>query len=578
MTDQANPWFEERSTWSGEVHYDSEQQTHVATGKYTEAGWTYGCARVTLVASETITLPVSISEDGGKAYLDLGAAGDTAVTLRWPDCGFDGGYDDVWTYYARETISGCSDDPGYLYGMLLGIPTDNPDASVSINQTHSDACPVETESELPRSWSSTVSLTGVGSRPPTEPRELCENPPSVSFDARPNLGDESKAVVFRIGSTGAGLTYSLRTQAGGAFTRVSPGDRTYVYDEPGEYTATLKVRDADGCTASASDRFTAGAVTAYSPTVFFHPKEKYFPDSAQSFISRSQLIHWRPRICGGKKYYAAGTEARDIGGVRQELTRSSWLSGRGDRIYTGPKMRQMSGECIRFSGQAKASGSPTVEFTRRETSKYKRSSGFYLNLLNEPASWRRGSLSRARIYYLYKPEQYVAYWIFSPFNKWQNSGVTEIHEGDWEHYVIRLGTDNRARESAFFQHNCAPEIRAWDKTPRDEVGSPHPALFPALGGHASYNLDPRKVDGNMIRRNCSIVGGLGYVWSDRVGKGGKVWRPWDNGQLTRVTNHAWYGFGGGWGDRSSKSSNIPGVDNYGPPAPGPRNKGLPRGW
>ena len=74
--------------------------------------------------------------------------------------------------------------------------------------------------------------------------------------------------------------------------------------------------------------------------------------------------------------------------------------------------------------------------------------------------------------------------------------------------------------------------------------------------------------------NCS-VGEI--IWNDRVGKG-TAWKPWKMRQLRHAEDQLWYGTGVGWGDRNKDSTHVRGVDNYGPPAPGPGDLGLPPRW
>ena len=86
------------------------------------------------------------------------------------------------------------------------------------------------------------------------------------------------------------------------------------------------------------------------------------------------------------------------------------------------------------------------------------------------------------------------------------------------------------------------------------------------------------MDGNKNRDNCSAPNIPEHTDADDyIGKGGKVWRPWKD-QLRLATEQPWWGTGVAWGDRSESSTSAPFIDNYGPPAPGPKNLGLPSGW
>lgn len=411
----------------------------------------------------------------------------------------------------------------------------------------------------------------------------------------------SKKVRFTARSNIPGSALEFFPDDGSGAKRVDTGSFEHVYPKAGEYTPRLQMTTPAGCTASASVPVTADPVTTYAPTLYFHPKETYFPDKANTFLERSQLVVWRDKKCGGKKYLAAGSQAR-AAGKKQDRLASARLSGRaGGGPYVAGKWKMKSRKrapsvCVKVDGKARSNGSPTKEFVLRHNDKWPTSSGFYLNLLNKPA-WRKGSLDRARVYAKYVPGKYVAYWFFSPYNLWNANGIDEIHEGDWEHIAVRLDKSNRAYLSAFYQHTCKPKVYAWAKTAAERdpdslnpASRPtHPYVFPALGGHASYPGDPQEVGADEKVRNCSLdifkkvpdigVQLLRRLADDRIGKG-KAWRPWQDRQLTDVENQAWYGFGGAWGDRSSKSfKKLTGLlDNYGPPAPGPKNVSVPKAW
>jgi hypothetical protein len=62
--------------------------------------------------------------------------------------------------------------------------------------------------------------------------------------------------------------------------------------------------------------------------------------------------------------------------------------------------------------------------------------------------------------------------------------------------------------------------------------------------------------------------------------GGPIWKTWQKIQYAKEKE--WYGFGGAWGDRSTKSTQLGPIDNYGPPGPGPVTsksaKNVPEGW
>jgi len=414
----------------------------------------------------------------------------------------------------------------------------------------------------------------------------------ASFTATPSKAFSSNAVAFTPAPGSVGSSYLLSPGDGSAHSVTSGSPFSYTYKQPGEYTATLLVTDVNGCSATARADFTANAALTYAPTYYFHAREKYFPDTAETFLSRSQLVLWQHEKCGGKRYLAAGREARSVGGVRQPLLAADRLGGTRGAVYSVPRSvgtptlvvagRVVPGGCAK-SGSVAANGSPRAEFVRYNEDQFARSSGLFLNMLDKPAGWRRGNLGAAKIYTDFLPGKYVAYWVFSPYNEWHGDRVTEIHEGDWERVVIRLDSRNRATQSVHYQHNCTPENRKirpknWTDTPKQD--GTHPLVFVALGGHASYSAT-RIASVDYRIDNCGTPRG---TFQDIIGGTGKQWRPWKAASTTAdakvvdVNRATWFGFGGGWGDRSNESTRTSFSDNYGPPAPGPHNRGVPRGW
>lgn len=562
--------FRDEVSLSGTVTSTGPGEGTVAL-KFDAYGWDPGNGCPTRMVSQspsTINENVYFSEENGHLFLNASNALQTEITT-YRACD---DFTTTWTVYASDWLYACQSpgDPTEFPDLYLGaIVPDAADPTIVTARADAAAtCTTTDPGHFIPTWHTTSDMTGAG----REIQGNCEDSlVTASLTATPDTTGENNKVTFGVDASQPGSTYELRPAVGSLDSyALSPGRFTYTYPSAAEYTAGLIVRDSDGCTATDTVRLAAGAITAYAPTVFMHPDEKYKPGSAQEFIDRSQLVHWRPNCSGREpKYLAAGRDARSEGGVKQRLLRTKWLAGKGGS-YSGPKLKKVLGKCP-SRGTAKANGAPR-EYRLRHNDKWKNSSGFYLNLLNEKA-WRKGDPSSARVYYTYKREHYIAYWIFWPYNKWTGSRVTEIHEGDWEHIVVRIGDNNLASRAAFYQHNCgAVQNLAWAVTPRDTPGSTHPALFAALGGHASYSRDPADVGANQSVDNCSVP----LVGNDRIGEG-SAWRPWE-GKLRSAKLQPWWGFGGAWGDRSSKSTRIAAVDNYGPPSPGPSNVAVPGSW
>ena len=138
------------------------------------------------------------------------------------------------------------------------------------------------------------------------------------------------------------------------------------------------------------------------------------------------------------------------------------------------------------------------------------------------------------------------------------------HEGDWERLVVRLGANDRASETAYYQHFCDPLDPSTDyghytwaqmKANGYVAAGTHPTVYSAVDGHPSY---PSNVDHEVFP--CEAWKGLG----DQTGAGGVTWDSWARGfsGLKSASLQSWYGFGGGWGRK------VGGGTGWGPLGPG----------
>ena len=442
------------STFNGTISRPDEGGPHRVEGQLTEYGWEDSCSH-RIVEPVEFTFNVSLPESDSTLYMADEHSGGSAVGVLETNCDGDISTRNQ-TIFVTQFLFHCG-------SQLLGPITEDPtNASLlHVDAATTDQCSL---SGLANTFNSSATLEGVT-------RELrdCDGV-FATLDAEPNSDykGESKEVEFTVGPRRAGWRYDLRLMNSGVTRQVSPGVHTFTFPVPDEYVATLLVTTPNGCTVTDSVRYAAGAVTAYTPTVYLHPAENYLPGNADEFISRSQLIHHRTPLCGGWDRVAAGRQAREIGGAKQMALLTGRLSAKRGAPYGGfPKVRIVetdNGRRCRTNtvDTVKTSDRP-VRYVLRKNDNY---SGFFLNLLDRE-EWRWGNLDTARVYYSYKFEEYVAYWFFYPYNRWNRAGVTEIHEGDWEHVVIKLDENNVATHSAFYQHVCDPKIALWNRTPRD---------------------------------------------------------------------------------------------------------------
>ncbi len=203
--------------------------------------------------------------------------------------------------------------------------------------------------------------------------------------------------------------------------------------------------------------------------------------------------------------------------------------------------------------------------------------GFYLDLDNDawpgvkPPSQTGGSYPNApRMYVEHKPGRSIVYWFFSGRNNVKIATFDDVHEGDWERIVVRLDSRNRAKAAAYYQHYCPAEKHSWASMRRAGAlyEKIHPRVYVARGAHASY-WKP----GTSRLRSCSdIRKGSG----DLHRGGGVTWKSWQRGSagFADATKAPWYGFGGGWGHKTTEGDDA----FWGPLGPGPLKKAVPKDW
>jgi hypothetical protein len=98
-----------------------------------------------------------------------------------------------------------------------------------------------------------------------------------------------------------------------------------------------------------------------------------------------------------------------------------------------------------------------------------------------------------------------------------------------------------------------------------------PRAFIALGAHATY-----PTSGGADGRTLAPCGDPRNGINDYHPGNGVIWETWRHGSegFAEVTDKPWYGFGGGWGHKSSDGSNA----FWGPLGPGKLKPAVPASW
>ncbi|KAK1401349.1 Vacuolar protein sorting-associated protein 62 [Heracleum sosnowskyi] len=235
---------------------------------------------------------------------------------------------------------------------------------------------------------------------------------------------------------------------------------------------------------------------AYSPVVYFHPKEEYFPSSVSWFFQNGALL------------YTKGQESKP---VQIEPTGSNLpQDGSDDGAY-------------------------------------------WLDLPSEKTASenvKKGNLPDAGVYLHIKPAlgatfTDIAVWIFYPFNGAARAKIEFLtvslgrigeHVGDWEHVTLRISNFDGELKSVYFsQHNKG----SWVSVSNLEFEKDNkPVVYASLHGHAAYPQAGLVVEGkasigirnDTSRGNAVMDTGSRYlvVGAEYLGASKIVEPPWLN--------------------------------------------------
>lgn len=253
--------------------------------------------------------------------------------------------------------------------------------------------------------------------------------------------------------------------------------------------ATSVLAAEDGITLSEAQK--NDLASKFSPYLYFHPDEAYYPISPNYTIARSNL--------------------NDTSGlVHQSVTAEmlATFNSTETEYYLDNRMGTYLDDGIEKDFlQNQASNPPTV-YTRVIAEEYKGQDVFI-----------------------------IQYWFFYPFNK----GPVNAHEGDWEMIMMILDTEANPLAAAYSRH-LAGETIVWDTV--EKVGT-HPKVCVALGSHANY-FNASGGDIGIIfdqMSNSSNVLFPEEYQLIQLGEPGN--RPSDQG---------WLEFSGYWGEYGNESS------------------------
>jgi hypothetical protein len=296
-------------------------------------------------------------------------------------------------------------------------------------------------------------------------------------------------------------------------------------------------------TARAASALTlAQAIHQYAPVVYMAKGEEYRAANAGEFINNSSL-KWSHQKKGKDEVHAGEHQIKHAAlgrGGYSDKARNDKEEDVGDAIASNADARPKDGR-----GPGK-------------------DEGFYLDLNDDNQKSRRPGTD-APVYYEAKDRHYITYWFFYAFNQgpvgWPASG-TDDHEGDWERICVRLDSNNRATEVAFFQHDGHKTL-PWSKVTKE--GATHPVVYSAKGSHASYESPGSK--GLKFKGAPTTV-------KDHASKapGWAPAPPHGPTHLRNVEDEAWFGYGGAWGEPGSIK------ETTGPQGPSGFKKPAPDGW
>ena len=283
----------------------------------------------------------------------------------------------------------------------------------------------------------------------------------------------------------------------------------------------------------------AEAVGKYAPIVYVHRQEKLLPATATNFIKGSELRWHHDSTCtdhpvksvDGSPSRAPNPAALARGDYRHQTAHPRWSFSSCDH----EKAQYHSNQSVRPKGGGDSGGE-----------------GMFLDLDN---GLRGGEGLNAPVYWDVRGRN-IVYWFHYADNRPNVQRGPDLgHEGDWENVTVELGAQNKAARIYYAQHGDGCFVDADGKRPK---------VYSARGSHASYHRP-----GTHEYKAKDFPGGFDIIIRDEADGNGRIW---DAGpRLRKLSNEAWYGYGGGWGEVDPNKALT------GPSGPHPVHKqGLPK--
>lgn len=250
---------------------------------------------------------------------------------------------------------------------------------------------------------------------------------------------------------------------------------------------------------------TAEALTIqelYAPRLSFHPDEAHFPMSSHTFVNNGDLKWSHDGGCPDHMVDSSIYEP-DMRGSYRHYESNSWCR------HTSTLWR--SSDPVRPWGDGGPGGNE----------------GMFINLDNDYRDGQ-GLGGDEPVYVRLIPGRSLHY-----FFNYGDSFIKYVpgshHEGDWEHFAIRLNEANEPVEAQYFYHHDSCTL-PWSDVPKYQG---QPVLWIARDSHGSYPP------------------GAKTPWYDSI-EAGAVWNTRVN--VDDIPSLAWYGYAGGWGEVGNTSN------------------------
>lgn len=170
----------------------------------------------------------------------------------------------------------------------------------------------------------------------------------------------------------------------------------------------------------------------FSPCLYFHPDEAFYPISPNYTIARSNL--------------------NSTSGLLHQNVTSEMLAtynSTSTEYYLDNRMGTLFDDGIENDFLQCNASYPPMVYTRVVSGNFKGQAVFL-----------------------------TQYWLFYPFNK----GPVNTHEGDWEMMMVIADSDSNPIAAVYSQHLTGQAL-AWDEVEKNGM---HPKVCVALGSHANY--------------------------------------------------------------------------------------------